>query len=176
MISYLEQESPLGRLLLAASASGLRGLYFAQHKYFDGPGDWRRDPSNPLLHAAAGQLQEYFAGRRRSFALPLDLQGTPFQRAVWQALLALPYGATSSYRIIAEQVGRPAAVRATGTAIGRNPVSIIVPCHRVLGSAGTLSGYAGGLERKRHLLAHEAGVSCAAAESGRGHPVAPAYA
>jgi methylated-DNA-[protein]-cysteine S-methyltransferase len=155
MISYLEHQGPLGKLILAATPKGLCGLYFDQHKYFDGPQDWRYDPDQPLLQQAARQLDEYFAGKRQRFELPLDLQGTPFQRAIWEALLALPFGATASYSEIARRVTKPDAVRAAGTAIGRNPISIIVPCHRVLGSSGKLSGYAGGLERKRYLLTHE---------------------
>jgi methylated-DNA-[protein]-cysteine S-methyltransferase len=155
--SFLEHASPLGSLLLAATERGLCGLYFEQHRYFDGPQDWRRDAAHPLLQRAARQLDDYFAGRRSVFDVPLDLSGTPFQRAVWEALLLLPCGATTTYQQIAHRVAKPNAVRATGTAIGRNPVSIIVPCHRVLGAAGALSGYAGGLERKRFLLGMEAG-------------------
>jgi methylated-DNA-[protein]-cysteine S-methyltransferase len=157
MNSYIDYPSPLGKLLLAASEHGLRGLYFEQHKYFDGPGDWQRDPGHPLLQSAARQLDEYFAGKRKRFDIVLDLQGTPFQRTVWNELLALPFGATATYQAIAQRIANPNAVRAVGTAIGRNPVSIIVPCHRVLGAAGALSGYAGGLERKRLLLGFEAG-------------------
>jgi methylated-DNA-[protein]-cysteine S-methyltransferase len=154
-ITYLEHASPVGTLLLAASDAGLRGIYFEQHKYFNGPGNWQRATGNPHLDAARQQLDEYFAGRRQRFDVRLDLAGTAFQRAVWEALLTLEFGQRSSYARIAAQIGNPDAVRAVGTAIGRNPVSIIVPCHRVLGSAGGLSGYAGGLDRKQHLLAHE---------------------
>jgi methylated-DNA-[protein]-cysteine S-methyltransferase len=159
MICYTEYASPLGTLLLAASDKGLCGLYFEQHKYFDGPQDWLHSDDHPVLREAKHQLDEYFAGKRERFTLALDLQGTPFQRAVWQALLDLPFGATGTYTAIAQHVGRVAAVRATGTAIGRNPVSIIVPCHRVLGASGALSGYAGGLERKQYLLALEEAVA-----------------
>lgn len=159
MICYTEYASPLGTLLLAASDKGLCGLYFEQHKYFDGPQDWLRSDDHPVLREAKHQLDDYFAGTRERFTLALDLQGTPFQRAVWQALLDLPFGATGTYTAIAQRVGRVAAVRATGTAIGRNPVSIIVPCHRVLGASGALSGYAGGLERKQYLLALEEAVA-----------------
>lgn len=155
MIYYTEHPSPLGMLLLAATDCGLRGLYFEQHKHFNGPQQWRRDDRHPHLCHAARQLDEYFAGRRHAFDVALDLNGTPFQRAVWTALQSLPFGCTASYRAIAQRIAKPNAVRAVGTAIGRNPVSIIVPCHRVLGSAGALSGYAGGLSRKQFLLAHE---------------------
>lgn len=155
MISYIEHPSPLGTLLLAASERGLCGLYFEEHKYFEGPGHWSRDEQNPHLQNAMHQLDDYFDGRRNAFDLALDLRGTIFQQAVWDALQALPYGATTTYQAIAQRVANPRAIRAAGTAIGRNPVSIIVPCHRVVGVTGALSGYAGGIERKRYLLALE---------------------
>ncbi|WP_420472771.1 methylated-DNA--[protein]-cysteine S-methyltransferase [Noviherbaspirillum sp. ST9] len=155
MIDYTEHCSPLGTLLLAATADGLCGLYFEEHKYFNGPQGWTRNPSNVHLQAAMRELDEYFAGTRTIFDVALDMRGTTFQRAIWNALSALPFGETTTYRSIAHGVANPKAVRAVGTAIGRNPVSIIVPCHRVLGTSGNLSGYAGGLARKRYLLAHE---------------------
>jgi methylated-DNA-[protein]-cysteine S-methyltransferase len=155
--SFIEHSSPLGTLLLAATDHGLCGLYFEQHKYFDGPIDWRRDPAHPLMQRASLKIDEYFAGRRTAFDVPLDLPGTPLQQAVWEQLQVLPFAATTTYQQIAHRVAKPNAVRAAGTAIGRNPVSIIVPCHRVLGASGALSGYAGGLERKRFLLGLEAG-------------------
>jgi len=161
MIDYTQHSSPVGTLLLAATGRGLSGLYFEEHKYFRGPGGWTCNPSNPHLQAAVRQLDEYFDGARDRFEIALDLAGTPFQRAVWDALQALPFGCTSNYQSIARTVASPKATRAAGTAIGRNPVSIIVPCHRVLATTGGLSGYAGGLERKRYLLAHE-GVVCGA--------------
>lgn len=155
MIAYTEHPSPLGPLLIAATAQGICGVYFEAHKYFAGPQGWRRDDAHPHIREAMRQLGEYFAGRRKEFALPLDLSGTPFQRSVWDALQSLRFGQTSTYQAIARHIANPKAIRAAGTAIGRNPVSIIVPCHRVLGTSGGLSGYAGGLERKRYLLAHE---------------------
>lgn len=155
MTSYTEHPSPLGTLLLAATDQGLCGLYFEEHKYFSGPGEWMRSDAHPHLRQAAKELDEYFAGRRTRFDVPLDLRGTPFQQSVWEALQSLSFGDTSTYLAIATRIANPKAVRATGTAIGRNPVSIIVPCHRVLGVSGALSGYAGGLERKRYLLALE---------------------
>ncbi|MEN3293238.1 MAG: methylated-DNA-[protein]-cysteine S-methyltransferase [Burkholderiales bacterium] len=159
MITYTEHPSPLGKLLLAATDRGLRGLYFEEHKYFKGIEGWHRDPNHRHLRNAVRQLDEYFAGRRTCFDVALDLPGTVFQHAVWRELLALPFGSTTTYQAIADRIANPRAIRAAGTAIGRNPVSIIVPCHRVIGSAGSLSGYAGGLERKRTLLALEhAGV------------------
>ena len=155
MICYTEHPSPLGTLLLAATDNGLCGLYFEEHKYFKGPHGWQRDASHTHLQSAMRQLDEYFAHARNHFDVALDLRGTPFQCAVWDALQALPFGETATYQSIAQRVVNPKAIRAAGTAIGRNPVSIIVPCHRVLGASGGLSGYAGGLERKRYLLAHE---------------------
>ncbi|WP_334187282.1 methylated-DNA--[protein]-cysteine S-methyltransferase [Noviherbaspirillum sp.] len=149
---YTEHDSPVGRLTLTATDKGLSGLYFEEHKYFTGTQDRQRRPDQIHLRNAQQQLDEYFLRRRTTFDVPLDLHGTVFQRAVWQALLTLPFGCTSTYSMIAQHVARPNAVRATGTAIGRNPLSIIVPCHRVLGVSGALSGYAGGLERKRFLL------------------------
>ncbi len=152
MMNYTEHTSPLGTLVLAASDDGLCGLYFDRHKYFEGPHGWTRSDAHPVLRQASEQIDDYFAGRRKAFDLPLDLRGTPFQQSVWKALLELPFGATCTYREIAQRIASPRAIRAAGTAIGRNPVSIIVPCHRVLGVSGDLSGYAGGLERKRFLL------------------------
>jgi len=152
MISYTEYDSPLGTLLLAASPRGITGLYFEEHKYFAGPGNWQRDDAHPHLTEAVRQLEDYFRGERHDFDLALDASGTPFQQAVWEALRTLRFGTTTTYASIAERIARPNAIRATGTAIGRNPISIIVPCHRVLGSSGALSGFAGGLPRKRYLL------------------------
>ena len=159
MIRYTTYASPLGSLLLAATDQGLAGLYFAQHRHFKGPQDWQRDESQPtlqpILQQTAAQLTAYFAGQRRDFDLPLDLQGTPFQRAVWDALRRIPFGSSVTYAEHAQSIGNPRAVRAVGTAIGRNPISIIVPCHRVLGAQKALTGYAGGLERKQALLTLE---------------------
>jgi methylated-DNA-[protein]-cysteine S-methyltransferase len=155
MISYTEYDSPLGKLILAATQQGISGLYFEEHLYFKGTQNWQRTAGHLHLDKAAQQLDEYFIGKRTTFDLPLDLQGTAFQRTVWNALMAIHFGKTVSYAHHARQVGNEKAVRAVGSAIGRNPVSIIVPCHRVIGSSGALSGYAGGLERKRYLLALE---------------------
>ena len=148
-------DSPVGQLTLAATERGLCGLYFEVHKYFSGGADWTHAPLQTHLAATMAQLDDYFAGRLRRFSLPLDLAGTAFQSTVWQRLIEVDYGCTTSYAVHAKQSGTPQAVRAVGTAIGRNPVSIVVPCHRVIGSNGALSGYAGGLERKRYLLALE---------------------
>jgi len=147
-------DSPLGPMLLAARRGGLAGLWFEGQKHWpQGAGGWRQDPGHPVLGQAIRQLDDYFAGRREGFELPLDLSGgTAFQARVWQALQAIPAGATVSYGALAASIGAPAAVRAVGAAVGRNPVSIVVPCHRVLGAGGALTGYAGGLERKTALL------------------------
>jgi methylated-DNA-[protein]-cysteine S-methyltransferase len=159
MIHYRIHASPLGSLLLAASGQGLCGLYFDEHRHFKGPQGWQASDDHPHLRLAAEQLDEYFDGRRQAFDVPLDLAGTPFQKKVWEQLAQVPYGVTSSYLLHAQAVAAAHAVRAVGTAIGRNPVSIIVPCHRIVASNGALAGYAGGLERKRYLLALEAAGS-----------------
>lgn len=149
----LHYASPLGPMLLAASPRGLAGVWFAGQRHGPTQTDWPEDPSHPVLQEAARQLTAYFAGQRTRFDLPLDLQaGTPFQQSVWQALLAIPAGATTSYAALGRQLGRPQAARAVGAAVGRNPVSIVVPCHRVMGASGALTGYAGGLDRKQALL------------------------
>ena len=152
IIHYSDIASPLGQLTVAATEQGLCGLYFEAHRHFKGKDGWRRDSAHPVVRAAVRQLEEYFAGTRDGFDLPLDLRGTTFQQEVWQQLLRIPYGATVSYGDHAKAVGRPKAARAVGAAIGRNPVSIIVPCHRVIGGNGSLTDYAGGLERKAALL------------------------
>lgn len=159
-------ESPLGPLLLAASDRGLCGVWFEEQKHLPAwlPPHWSDEPpSHPVLQATAAQLSEYFAGQRARFELPLDLRhGTPFQCAVWQALLHIPVQATLSYGALARQIDRPAAVRAVGAAVGRNPVGIIVPCHRVMGADGSLTGYTGGLWRKTALLRLEQGLPISA--------------
>jgi methylated-DNA-[protein]-cysteine S-methyltransferase len=147
--------TPLGDLLLAATPAGLAGAWFTRGQR-DTPAlaGWRQAaPSYPILAEAARQIGDYFAGRRTRFDLPLDLSaGTPFQQAVWRALLEIGHGASMSYGELAARIGRPAAVRAVGTAVGVNPVIIIVPCHRVLGGDGALAGFGGGLGRKAALL------------------------
>jgi methylated-DNA-[protein]-cysteine S-methyltransferase len=147
--------SPLGTILLARTQHGIAGLWFEGQK--DHPGSFAAPerPDDALLGAATAQLRDYFAGRGVTFDVPLDLHGTPFQRSVWQALLDIPSGRTCSYGDIARQVGSPQGMRAVGGAVGRNPVSIIVPCHRVIGTSGALTGYTGGMDRKRALLALE---------------------
>jgi len=149
-------DSPLGGITLAATDQGLAGVWFDQQRHWPDTRGWQADDTHPVLRQAADQLGDYFAGRRDRFDLPLDLShGTAFQQSVWQALLAIPAGQTTSYGALSAGVGKPAAVRAVGAAVGRNPISVIVPCHRVLGADGSLTGYAGGLERKTALLALE---------------------
>ncbi len=150
--------SPLGHVLLAATELGLAGVWFVRGQaHMPDTRQWVTDDAHPTMQMAAHQLGEYFSGQRHSFDVPLHPTfGTQFQRAVWQALQRIPYGRTSTYGDIARDIGNPKAVRAVGAAIGQNPHSIIVPCHRVLGANGSLTGFAGGLDRKKHLLAHEA--------------------
>jgi methylated-DNA-[protein]-cysteine S-methyltransferase len=146
-------DSPLGGITLAATDQGLAGAWFDHQRHWPDTRGWQIDDALPVLRQAAAQLGDYFAGRRDGFDLPLDLShGTAFQQSVWQALRAIPAGQTTSYGALSAGVGKPAAVRAVGAAVGRNPISVIVPCHRVLGADGSLTGYAGGLERKTALL------------------------
>ena len=145
--------SPLGPMTLAASSQGLCGVWFDGQKHQPDPQAWPQDAAHPVLLQAQAQLAEYFAGQRRVFELPLDLSaGTDFQQTVWRGLLQIASGATTAYGELAQRIGKPMAVRALGAAVGRNPISIIVPCHRVLGADGALTGYAGGLDRKTALL------------------------
>lgn len=144
--------SPFGPLLWARTAAGISGMWFDGQKWFPKAFDAPERPGDPLILGAAAQLDDYFHGRRLVFDLPLDLHGTPFQKAVWAELLRIDLGQTRTYSDIAISVGSPQAVRAVGLAVGRNPVGIIVPCHRVIGRNGTLTGYAGGLDRKQALL------------------------
>ncbi|MGH2986325.1 MAG: methylated-DNA--[protein]-cysteine S-methyltransferase [Solirubrobacterales bacterium] len=152
---YTTLESPIGELLLVGDGERLRGLHF-QHgrRPMRVENSWRR-AEEPFARAR-DQLGEYFAGERDEFELPATGTGTPFQRRVWAALAEIPYGETVSYGELARRIGRPAASRAVGMANGRNPISIVTPCHRVVGSDGALTGYGGGVERKRFLLELEA--------------------
>jgi methylated-DNA-[protein]-cysteine S-methyltransferase len=156
--------SPVGELLLTGDGTHLTGVFFDRHRAGDDsrPASARHGheaPDDPVLAAAAGQLGEYFALERTDFDLPLDPKGTGFQRRVWTALLDVRYGRTASYGQIAEKLGLlPSASRAVGTANGQNPISIVIPCHRVIGADGSLTGYGGGLDRKRFLLDLEQGV------------------
>ncbi len=159
---YTTIPSPIGELLLVGDGRSLRGLYMREgRKPVAVRADW--------VEAAAAfdhvrvQLEEYFAGRRTSFDVPLAMEGGPFQRLVWDALLEIPYGETTSYGELAQRIGQPGAARAVGLANGSNPISVIVPCHRVIGVNGKLVGYGGGMERKRILLDLESGVETLAA-------------
>ncbi|HVX62078.1 MAG TPA: methylated-DNA--[protein]-cysteine S-methyltransferase [Pirellulales bacterium] len=153
-IYYAEAPSPLGELLLLSDGESLSGLYFAGHRRGPAPGaDWRRD-KGPFKQVE-DELARYFAGESCEFNVRLAPRGSEFQREVWNELRRIPPGATLTYAQLAARIGRPKAVRAAGAANARNPISIIVPCHRVVGARGALTGYAGGLERKEWLLRHE---------------------
>jgi methylated-DNA-[protein]-cysteine S-methyltransferase len=167
-IVYAEFDSPQGKLYLAATPRGLAGMWFTDQRHLPDVTSWQRvdkTATQRVLQDAIAQLQTYFSGKLQQFNLPLDLSaGTAFQQSVWQALLKIPFGKTTSYGALSSSIGKPLAVRAVGTAIGRNPIGIIVPCHRVIGADGSLTGYAGGLHRKEVFLklegalpAHHAG-------------------
>ena len=164
-LSTLRTDSPLGPITLAASATGLCGLWFDDQKHRPTEAQrqqWRQEEDHPVLQSAAAHLRAFWAGHTQPWPGPLDLSaGTPFQQSVWQALLRIPPGQSQSYGDLARQLDKPLAVRAVGAAVGRNPVSLLVPCHRVLGTGGQLTGYAGGLWRKQALLKLE------------GHPMGP---
>ena len=157
---YDTYASPIGGMLLAATDDGLAGVYFDWQKHHPGKGrDWKRDPANLHLKRARAQVAEYFAGKRREFDLALDPAGTDFQKAVWIAISGVPFGQTITYGELARRAGVPGSARAAGAATGRNPIGLVVPCHRIMGSDGSLTGYAGGLAKKRALLALEGVLS-----------------
>ena len=152
-------DSPVGPLTLVATDGVLSGLYMTEQRHRPAQEEFGpRDDSVGCFAETARQLEAYFAGELTAFDLPLHLDGTPFQQRVWSALCDIPYGSTLSYGGLAERLGNPGASRAVGLANGRNPIGIIVPCHRVVGANGSLTGYGGGLERKQRLLAFEAGA------------------
>ena len=156
--SCKRMDSPVGRLTLVASNKGLAAILWQN----DRPsrvrlGELIEDERHPVLVETARQLDEYFAGKRKTFSVALDMRGTRFQKDVWEGLLAIPFGETRSYADLARRLGNPKATRAVGAANGRNPISIIVPCHRVIGSSGKLTGFAGGLDIKARLLELEQG-------------------
>ncbi len=156
-LSFTRISSPVGTLKLVATDTALVAVVWRDHGAGEVPvHDAAEAQSHPVLDRASRQLEEYFAGRRRVFDLPLEFLGTDFQRRAWQALQSIPYGETRTYADMARQIGQPTAVRAVGAANGRNPISIIVPCHRVIGSTGALTGFGGGLDAKAKLLALEA--------------------
>ena len=153
MKSYDTIKTPIGELMLVASDSKLAGIYFVgcdhlpvAHK------QWQRHAKNPIFRQTKEQLEEYFAGKRTTFSVPLHFAGTDFQERVWRRIALIPYGKTISYAELARQAGNPKAIRAAGTSTGRNPLSIIIPCHRVIGKNGAITGYAGGLDKKQRLL------------------------
>jgi methylated-DNA-[protein]-cysteine S-methyltransferase len=155
-VLYSLYASPIGDLTLTSDGAALTGLYMCQHRGQPASGpeaSWQRDDS--AFQAVREQLASYFEGKLRDFDLPLWMDGTPFQQRVWQGLREIPYGETISYAELARRIGHPGASRAVGSANGRNPISIVVPCHRVIAADGTLGGYGGGLERKDFLLQHE---------------------
>ena len=152
--AYTVIDSPVGPLTLVGTDGALSGLYLDRQRHRP-PEETFGEPDGAPFGQVIHQLAEYFTGRRREFTDPVRLTGTPFQRTVWAALREIPYGGTVSYGELAETIGRPAAARAVGLANGKNPISIIVPCHRVVGATGNLTGYGGGLTRKQYLLDFE---------------------
>jgi methylated-DNA-[protein]-cysteine S-methyltransferase len=161
-VYYDEFASPLGTMLVASDGVALTGAWFVGQRYVPViDAGWQRRRELPVLERAAAELAEYFGGNRRRFELALAPRGTPFQRDVWTAIASVPFGQTISYRELAMRAGRPEGIRAAGAATGRNPLSIVIPCHRIVGSDGTLTGYAGGLDKKRALLALERGEAAA---------------
>jgi methylated-DNA-[protein]-cysteine S-methyltransferase len=165
MTIYRRLQTPVGELLLTASDTALTGVYFPTSRRGPPPthrADWTEDagqgptgPTGEMLARAALQLNEYFAGQRTTFDLPLEAMGSVFEHRVWKALRSIPYGTTTSYGDLAKRLGDPSATRAVGSANGKNPIPIIIPCHRVVGANGDLTGFGGGLDRKRWLLEHE---------------------
>jgi len=157
MKHYDSYDSPQGRMLLVANDEGLCGVYFDGQKYFPRV-DGRQNAQHALLRQAKRELAEYFGGERKYFETALAPEGTQFQRSVWKAISTVAFGETITYGELARRAGCPGSARAAGAATGRNPIGIIVPCHRIVGASGSLTGYAGGLERKRVLLALESGA------------------
>lgn len=153
-MSQRRLQTPVGRLTLAASCAGLTAIHWEDDDVA-AVADVDTPQARAILAQTADELLDYFAGHRRHFTIPLAATGTPFQRAVWQALQTIPYGETRSYGQLAAQINRPRAARAVGAAAGRNPLPIVVPCHRLVGSGGQLTGFAGGLANKKTLLSHE---------------------
>lgn len=164
MTRYARFRTPLGTLVAIAAGGALTGLYFedGRHAQPIAPG-WREDPQSAPLRECARQFEDYFAGRRQCFDLPLAPHGTPFQERVWREIARVPYGETITYAELAERAGAPGSARAAGAATGRNPLAIVVPCHRIVATGGALTGYAGGLARKERLLALEGALAAAPA-------------
>jgi methylated-DNA-[protein]-cysteine S-methyltransferase len=154
LMNFTFVDTPIGEILVAGDADAIHEIHFAPATPHD---DWT--PDGEVLKYATVQLRSYFAGKRRNFDFPLTMHGTEFQRSVWNALRKIPYGETTTYGTLAQIIGRPDAVRAVGAANGANPIPIVVPCHRVIGSNGALTGFGGGIPVKRWLLDHEARVA-----------------
>jgi methylated-DNA-[protein]-cysteine S-methyltransferase len=155
MNAYCFIDSPIGPLMLSSDGAALTGLYMGKPSKRPSIDEWVEDPAAMPFPEVIRQLGQYFSGQRRKFELPLKLQGTEFQRRVWNALTEIPFGETRSYSQLARRIGNPAACRAVGLANGKNPIAVIVPCHRVIGADGSLTGFGGGLPRKEWLLSHE---------------------
>ncbi len=153
MTSYSILKTPIDDLILVANPTHLIGLYFAGCAHVPvAKKEWKLDPGHPILRQASAELRDFFDGKRKDFSLPLHAKGTPFQERVWKEIARIPFGQTITYSDLAERAGAPRAVRAAGTATGRNPLGIIVPCHRVVGKNGSFGGYAGGLKMKHYLI------------------------
>jgi methylated-DNA-[protein]-cysteine S-methyltransferase len=160
LMKYSTLETPLGTLLIAARETGLAGVWFDAQQYFPTMvATWQRDDAHPTLRDASAQLGAYFAGDLTAFSVALAPEGTAFQQSVWRDIATVGFAKTRSYGAIAHAIDKPKASRAVGAATGRNPLSIIVPCHRIIGASGALTGYAGGMPRKVKLLALEAAVA-----------------
>lgn len=156
MFNYSDLDTPLGVMRLVACKGELTGVHFVGEKHFpQQTAAWQQADDEPTLQAACQEISEYYSGVRQQFDIALAPQGTPFQRRVWQTLLDIPYGATRSYKALAAAIGQPKAVRAVAAAVGRNPICIMIPCHRIIGSDGSLTGYAAGIPRKQALLSLE---------------------
>jgi methylated-DNA-[protein]-cysteine S-methyltransferase len=179
-MKYRLFKSPFGKVVVAGDREGLRKLDFliGRNGAISIPREWEEDPAFPLLVRAEEQLTAYFEGKRRSFLLPLAPEGTPFQRRVWSEIQRIPYGETLSYSELARRSGRPRAIRAAGAANGKNPISIVIPCHRVVGKHGSLTDYGGGLEKKAALLELEGALVSGHLRTrpSRVHPVSVAPA
>jgi methylated-DNA-[protein]-cysteine S-methyltransferase len=156
-MKYTHVDTPIGKLTVVAAGTGIRRILWEG----EAPPEGAVEGGSDILDAAVTQIREYFSGARTTFDLPLDLGGTPFQQKVWRELGSIPFGTTISYGEQARRIGRPQAARAVGAANGRNPVPVVLPCHRVIGSGGGLTGFGGGLDTKRTLLRHEAEVLAA---------------
>jgi methylated-DNA-[protein]-cysteine S-methyltransferase len=164
MKTFARIGTPLGPMIALAAGGALVCLDFEDARYARPVSPaWTENPALPVLEACARQLADYFAGRRRTFDLPLAPEGTDFQRRIWREIAGVPYGATITYALLATRAGAPGAARAAGAATGRNPLAIVVPCHRIVATDGGLAGYAGGLARKRSLLALEGALEAAPA-------------